>query len=130
MASKKSVVRICLHLLSVSLLATFLVLQFRGTNPYSVSINRWKIPVTENEARELNNLECVERFLSVIPDGSQINLISNSGFYWQQRFIEIAFPRIDVVDTESSLSVYLSPESNSTSQLQCGDVFIGLGKNE
>ena len=129
-SGKRNATKSLFHLVLVLFLAILLLSQFGTVNPYASSTNRWITPVNEGEANELSAMSCVENFLMAIPKGSQINLESNAGPYWEQRFIEISFPRIAAVETRSAFTVHLASESNSNAQVQCGTLFLGMSTNE
>lgn len=124
----KSSWRPLLNLMLVNLLVVMLLAKFGTANPYSVALSRWKTPVTKGEASQLSELVCLEKFLTAVPNGSEVNLISNAGHYWEQRFHEIAFPRISVVATESPYSIQLESQSTPFANFQCGSLFVGIEK--
>ena len=114
------------HTLLVCLLASLVLYAFGLANPISRVIERWKVPVTESELSALNELDCLEKFLEIIPENSKVNLSSNAGPYWDQRFLEISFPRISVVNEESNYLVYLESVPTPETQSQCGSLFVGI----
>ena len=55
-----------------------------------------------------------------------MKLISNAGVYWEQRFHEIAFPRITIVSESVSATVFLESVLTPNTTQQCGSVFLGI----
>ena len=111
----------------ICLLVSLVLSGFGLVNPFNKVKDRWTVPVTESESSALAELKCVERFLKEIPEGSQVRLSSNAGPYWEQRFHEIAFPRISVINTVTVKTVFLESQSTPNTSQQCGSVFLGVG---
>ena len=115
-----------IYVILTTFLAVMLLALLGNSNPLSKSIDRWKVPVSEGELSALNELDCLEKSLAVIPENSKVNLSSNAGPYWDQRFLEISFPRISVVSETSDFRVYLESVPTPEAQSQCGSLFVGI----
>jgi hypothetical protein len=121
-----SSVNSAVYTLLVTFLSALLLASLGNSNPLSKSVDRWKVPVSESELSALNELDCLEKSLAVIPENSKVNLSSNAGPYWDQRFLEISFPRISVVNETSNFRVYLESVPTPEAQSQCGSLFVGI----
>lgn len=121
-----SSVNSAVYTLLVTFLAILMLASLGNSNPLSKSVDRWKVPVSESELSALNELDCLEKSLEVIPENSKVNLSSNAGPYWDQRFHDISFPRISVVSETSDFRVYLESAPTPEAQSQCGSLFLGI----
>lgn len=114
------------YVILTTFLAVMLIALLGNSNSLSRGIDRWKVPVSEGELSALNELDCLEKSLAVIPENSKVNLSSNAGPYWDQRFLEISFPRISVVSETSDFRVYLESVPTPEAQSQCGSLYVGI----
>lgn len=114
------------YVILTTFLAVMLLALLGNSGLLSKSVDRWKAPVSETELSALNELDCLEKYLANIPENSKVNLSSNAGPYWDQRFLEISFPRISVVNETSNFRVYLESVPTLEAQSQCGSLFVGI----
>jgi hypothetical protein len=114
------------HIGLTSILVALLLSSFGIADPFTRSLDRWKVPLTESESAWLGELKCLENFLKEIPDGSQVRVVSNAGPYWDQRFYGYAYPRISVVNVNVGTTVFLESELTPNTTQQCGSVFLGI----
>jgi hypothetical protein len=118
------------YVLLVTVLAILLLASLGNADPLSKSLDRWTVPVREDETIAINELNCVEDFLTIVPKDSKVNLFSNAGPYWEQRFLEISFPRISVVNNKSKITIHLESVETPSATTQCGGVFLGVDEDE
>lgn len=116
------------HLLSVGI-AIALITAFVSTNAVNTANSRWQMPVTPSEAAFLEKLECVDNFINQIPPKSKVKVIAQI-MEWNERIVEIGYPRITFTNSGEDLSLVLSSIRQDFAPVKCGDsLFVGINEN-
>jgi len=87
------------------------------------------MPVTPSEAAFLEKLECVDNFINQIPPKSKVKVIAQI-MEWDERIVEIGYPRITFTNSGEDLSLVLSSIRQDFAPVKCGDsLFVGINEN-
>ena len=117
--------RIVEHFLLI-VICCFILTAFSNTNALNTAYNRWKTPITKEEMVYLNELQCVEEFISDISPTEKVKVIGQV-VEWDQRVKEIGYPRIQFTETGQTLYLVVSSIRQDFAPVQCGSsLFIGL----
>ena len=111
------------------LIAIALLTAFVNTNAFNSAYSRWQLPVTPAEEANLAKLECVDDFISQIPPKSKVKLVAQV-IEWDQRVVEIGYPRIIFTNSGEDLSLVVSTIRQDFAPFKCGDnLYIGINEN-
>lgn len=123
-AIRKAVERLLLAGIAIALLTAFI-----NTNALNKAYGRWQTPVTPAEITYLGQLACVDKFISTIPSKSKVKIIAQI-MEWDQRVVEIGYPRIYFTDAGPDLFLVVSSIPQDFAPVKCGEgLFIGVNEN-
>lgn len=106
-----------------------LLTAFASTDSLSTAYSRWQTPVTQSELTKLDQYACVDEFISKIPPNSRVKIIAQID-EWDQRVLEIGYPRIYFTDSGQDLFLVVSSIPQDFAPYKCGsDLYLGINEN-
>lgn len=117
-------------------LVTLAFLPAGGRPAYLSQLSEFKNRLLENryseeELSELNFLECIDKNLEKIPDGSALRIETEDG-YLIQRIADISYPRLQLTETDVGYGIQVNSEPQSSQELvfsfQCSNVSFQVVK--
>jgi len=123
-AIRKAVEHLLLGGIAIALLTAFI-----NTNAFNAAYDRWQTPLSPGEILRLDQLACVDEFISEIPPNSRVKLIAQI-MEWDQRVVEIGYPRISFTSTGQDFYLVVSSIPQDFAPFKCGEgLYVGINEN-
>jgi hypothetical protein len=108
-----------------------------GLRNYVVDLSsRVQQELSDDEARELAFLECLDRRFRELPESSRISLVFEAygNEYFYQRLVEVAFPRLIITSNSPDYIVLVRDnkslsDDGELSKETCGDLRLDFKNN-